>query len=105
MLRECPHLSDIPDSPITDEYRGSCRTYATFIAAVLPLPLISDWNFFMTRTGLLRSPVANRNANSDTAREVQSRQEEEDVEQQQETALLTVAAMDQQAGSSATGTY
>ena len=105
MLRECPHLSDIPDSPITCEYRGSCYTYMAYIAAALPLPLISDWNFFMTRTGLLRSPVANRNANSDTAREVQSRQEEEDVEQQQETALLTVAAMDQQAGSSATGTY
>ena len=107
MLRECPHLSDIPYSPITCEYRGSCHTHMAYIAATLPLPLISDWDYILTRARLSGRSVlcslANRNANSDTEREVQSRQEDEDVEQQQETALLTVATMDQQAGSSANG--
>ena len=78
-----------------------------YIAATLPLPLISDWDYILTRARLSGRSVlcslANRNANSDTEREVQSRQEDEDVEQQQETALLTVATMDQQAGSSANG--
>ena len=95
MLRECPHLSDIPDSPITDEYRGSCRTYATFIAAVLPLPLISDWNHILSRSGLLCSTVANRNANSN--KEIEDQSQQGDIEQRQETASSVAAAMNQQA--------
>ena len=106
MLRECPHLSDMPESPIACEYRESCYTHMACIAATLPLPLISDWNYILTRAELLchsiRCSIVNRNANSNTGRELQSRQE--DAEQQQETALLTIATMDQQADFSATGT-
>ena len=91
MLRECPHLSDIPASPITYEYRGSCYASMAYVAATLSLPLIQDWRCCMEcieRVAGCLVPV-NENTNSNAESEVECQQE--DVERQQEESLLTAA--------------
>ena len=95
-LMECPHLLDMPDSPFIHRYRGSCYMHMVYMASVLPLPLINDWNYILKQAGssLFRA-ATNEDANSNTEREIQSRQES--VELQREAAPLTVATTDQEA--------
>ena len=111
-LMECPHLLDMPDSPIIRRYRGSCYTHMAYMASVLPMPLINDWDYILIRasSSLFRT-ATNKNANSNTEREIQSRQESVELQREaapltvattdQEAAPLTVVTTDQQAGSSA----
>ena len=43
MLSECPYLSDVPDSPIVYEYRGSNHASVACLSAILPTASISAW--------------------------------------------------------------
>lgn len=49
MLSECPYLSDVPDSPIVYEYRGSNYASVACLAAILPTASISAWYNFLDK--------------------------------------------------------